>query len=100
MIADLLLLLMTTQSKLLLGILASAVTGLLLLFGGDPSKANNIASLLITGTGAIMTLVPVVTGLDALLFKHKAEVSSQHLLDTPTPPETPATPETPAQPAA
>lgn len=94
---------MTSQSKLLTGVIASTVTGLLLLFGiGDPSHADTVTALISQGTGAIVTLISIGTALEALLFKHKAEVSSQHLLDTPLPqPTQPVDPITPpAQPAA
>lgn len=88
---------MSTETKLLTGTLASVLTGILLMFHiGDPAQATTIAGYVTDIAGGLLAVIPPLMALDGLLFKHKAEISSQHLLDTSNTPtiDTPA-PQTP-----
>lgn len=90
---DSIIIVMSTESKIFTGVLASALTGLLLaLHIIDPSQAETVRGMLETGFGLLIALIAVAYGLETLLVKHKAEIADKHfLIDVPEAPNTPVT---------
>ena len=68
--------LMTAESKLYIGVVASMITGFLVsIHAIDPSQADTVGGYLQTLFGGILLVLPALIGLEGLLFKHKAVVT-------------------------
>lgn len=92
-IKESLIIVMSTESKIFTGVLASAITGFLVaLHVVDPTQVNTVSGDIQTVFGLLISLVAVGYGLETLLVKHKAEVADgyyeQSHPEEPTQPQT------------